>query len=94
MNLFPKLLQSVIITIIQILKKMPLNILHICICAISLVQMYLNICSVNMWHPNIFGYLFVKLYGIRIYIPIFVRVHLMIFAHHGAMQPSVEMCCI
>ena len=38
--------------------KLPSNIIRIRICDISSVQIYLDICLVNMWHPNIFGYLF------------------------------------
>ena len=38
--------------------KLPSNNVRICDCAISGIQVYLDICSVNMWHPNIFGYLF------------------------------------
>ena len=35
--------------------------------ATSEVQIYLNICLVNMWHLNIFRYLFGELCGIQIY---------------------------
>ena len=52
-------------------KKLPLNIIRICICAISGVLKFSDICLVNlfiqifvqyiMWHPNIFGYLFVSI---------------------------------
>ena len=48
--------QAVMSTNIRI--KLPLNIIRIRIRAISGVQIYLNICLVNMRHPNIFGYLF------------------------------------
>ena len=34
------------------------NIICICICAISGIKIYSDIHSVNMWHPNIFGYFF------------------------------------
>ena len=37
------------------------------ICAISRVQIYLDIHSIYMCHPNIFGYLFGKLCEIQIY---------------------------
>ena len=39
----------------NILMKLPSNIICIHIHAISRVQIYLDICLVNMWHPNIFG---------------------------------------
>ena len=45
--------------------KWPSNILRIC--AISRVGIYSDIRLVNMWHPNIFGYLSRKLCGIQIY---------------------------
>ena len=38
--------------------KLPSNIIRICICEISGVRIYLDICSVNIGHPNIFGYSF------------------------------------
>ena len=38
--------------------KWPSNIIPIRICAISGVRIYSVILSVNMLHPNIFGYLF------------------------------------
>ena len=38
--------------------KLPLNILRIRIRANSDVRIYLDICSVNMGYPNIFGYSF------------------------------------
>ena len=47
--------------------KLPSTIIRICIHAISRVQIYSDMRSVNMWHPNIFGYLFGKLCGIQIY---------------------------
>ena len=34
------------------------NIICICICAISGIRIYSDICLVNMLHPNIFGYSF------------------------------------
>ena len=45
----------------------PSNIICILIHAISRVGIYSDICSVNMWHPNIFRYSFSKLCGIQIY---------------------------
>ena len=54
-----------------------MNIIRICIRAISRVQIYSDICSVNMWYPNIFGY-----YVASEYIWLFVRVHFMIFTYH------------
>ena len=50
--------------------KWPSNIIRICICAISRVRIYLYTCLANMWHPNILGYLFGKLFGIQIYLDI------------------------
>ena len=46
---------------------LPLNIIPICICAISGIQIYLDICLVNVWHQNIFGYSFGTLCGIQIF---------------------------
>ena len=63
--------------------KWPSNIIQIHICAIFQVPIYQDICLVNMGHPNIFGYLFCSVsYVAYKYIQIFVRVYLMIFAHH------------
>ena len=47
--------------------KWPSNIICIHIYAISRVRISWDIHSVNTRHPNIFGYSFVKLCGIRIY---------------------------
>ena len=49
------------------LNQIAWSIIRIHIFAISRVQIYLDICLVNMWHPNIFRYLFCKLCGIQIY---------------------------
>ena len=38
--------------------KLPANTIRICICAISGIKIYSDICLVNMWHTNLFGYLF------------------------------------
>ena len=46
---------------------LPLNIIPICIRSISGIQIYLDICLVNMGHPNIFGYLFSTVCGIQIF---------------------------
>ena len=61
--------------------KLPLNIIRICICAISGIWIYSDVYSVNMWHPNIFGYSFYHHVASK-YIWIFVFVHFMIFSHH------------
>ena len=46
--------------------RWPSNIVCICICAISQVQIYSDIRLVNIWHLNIFVYSLGKLCGIRI----------------------------
>ena len=47
--------------------KLPSTMIHIRIHAISRVQIYSDMRSVNMWHPNICEYLSGKLCGIQIY---------------------------
>ena len=69
--------------------KWPSNIICIHIFAIFQVLKYSDICSVSMWHPNIFGYSFSKLCGIQIYSEI-LSVHFMIFAHHWAASTLVQ----
>ena len=46
------------------------NIICICILAISRLQRYSDICSVNMWHLNMFGYSFGKLCDIQVFLDI------------------------
>ena len=48
----------------------PSNIIHICICAISKVQINSNTLLVSMGRLNIFGYFFGKIFGICIYLDI------------------------
>ena len=49
---------------LNILIKLPSTIICIRIHAIFVVQIYLDIFLVNMWHPNIFRYLFGTYFGI------------------------------
>ena len=55
---FSKFPHSVISRNIQIFKKINPKFYCISICAIFGIQIYLDIRSVKMWHPNIFGYFF------------------------------------
>ena len=68
---FSKVNSSTVLSIeykyLNIWIKGPSNIINICICTLSRVQIYLGSHSVNMLHPNIFGYLFGKLLGIQNY---------------------------
>ena len=48
-------------------KKLPSNIIRSWSLAISGVQIYLDIALVNMWHPNLFGYLLGTKCGIQTY---------------------------
>ena len=66
-----------------------LYIICICVCAISWFQIYSDIRLVNMWHLIIFKYFFGKFCGIQIYSDSSSGPFL--FAHHWAIQPSVEM---
>ena len=47
--------------------NLQLNNIRIPICAISGVQIYLDVRQINMWHPNIFGYSSGRQCDIQIY---------------------------